>query len=368
MKRICCFCERWESGGIESFLNNVLSRLDMQQVEVDIVAADLQESIFTKGLREKGISFYELSGRQQDLVKNWKMFRELLAARHYDVVHINAFQGLSLYYARLAKQAGVPVRIAHSHNTALRQSRTRWLKMILHNLGRKHFSSDATDWWACSTEAARFLFSKSVVEAEQYRFIPNGIETQRFCFDSETRKRIRTELGVGNSLLIGNVGRLCYQKNQEFLLDVFRQVLDEEPSAHLLLVGSGDQEEMLRQRAKSFGILDRVIFYGVTDQIQTLFWAMDVFAFPSRFEGLGIVAVEAQASGLPVVCSEQVPMQANVTDLFQSVGLDQGATVWAQRLRNMVRPVCREGYAKAVADAGFHVDAVSRGIQKEYLR
>ena len=130
MKRICCFCESWESGGIESFLASVYTHADLSELEIDIVTSKLLDSVFTARLEKLGIRFYQLSGSQRRLLTNHAMFRRLLRERHYDVLHINAFQSLSLYYAKLAMQAGVPIRIAHSHNTALRKSPLRWAKML----------------------------------------------------------------------------------------------------------------------------------------------------------------------------------------------------------------------------------------------
>lgn len=368
VKRICCYCERWESGGIESFLNNVLNRLDLREVEVDIVTADLRQSVFTAGLEQKGIHFYQLSGSQQKLRQNWRMFRQLLEQRHYDVIHFNLFQGLSLYYARLAQKAGIPVRIAHSHNTALRPSRTRPLKLLLHRAGKLLFLRSATDLWACSTPAAEFLFSRKIAREGQFRFIPNGIETERFRFDPAQRDAVRRALGLEKEFVIGNVGRLCAQKNQEFLLDIFAEVVKQKPDSRLLLVGTGELEPALKARAKALQVADKVIFYGVSDRVETLLWAMDVFAFPSRFEGLGIVAVEAQAGGLPVLCSEHVPQEARITALFHALPLNAGAQAWAEAL------VCSDAAEKPrdtwqqVRAAGFDVEDVARKIERYYLR
>ena len=183
MKRICCFCESWESGGIESFLASVYTHADLSELEIDIVTSKLLDSVFTARLEKLGIRFYQLSGSQRRLLTNHAMFRRLLRERHYDVLHINAFQSLSLYYAKLAMQAGVPVRIAHSHNTALRKSPLRWAKMLLHRMGRRYLGRYATALWACSRDAASFLFSQRDLTARGYTFIPNGIALSRFRFD-----------------------------------------------------------------------------------------------------------------------------------------------------------------------------------------
>ena len=137
MRRICCLCESWASGGIESFFGNVLTRLDSADLEVDIVAARLEASVFTDWLTARGVRFCELSGSMRDVLENHRRFRALLRERHYDVLHLNAYQSLSLAYLHIAKEEGVPVRIAHSHNTGLRKSATRPLKLAVHCWARE---------------------------------------------------------------------------------------------------------------------------------------------------------------------------------------------------------------------------------------
>lgn len=364
MRRICCLLERWESGGIESFLYNVLTRISLTQLHVDIVTASLGESVFTKSLQELGIRFYELSGSQRNVAENHRRFRRLAEERRWDVLHLNAFQGLSLYYLHLARQAGIPVRIAHSHNTALRKSPARPLKLAVHRWARGRYTADATSLWACSGNAAEFLFSARVLEQRGYTFIPNGIDTERFRFDPAVRERVRTELGLSETLVIGNIGRLCYQKNQEFLLDVFAEVQKRRSESRLLLVGEGEDKPLLMQKAQRLGIANGVIFYGLSGHVERLLWAMDVFAFPSRFEGLGIAAIEAQAAGLPAVCSEYVPPEANISSLFQRVSLSPKQ--WADAL--LCGPKRAGDGAQAVYDAGFDVSHTARQIESCYLR
>lgn len=366
--KICCFCERWESGGIESFLYNVLLYVSKQSHQVDIVAAELTDSIFTESLRQHGIRFIKLSGKQQNLWANHSAFRQLLRVEQYDVVHLNIFHGLSLYYAYLARQAGVPVRIAHSHNTMLRQSRTRPLKQLLHQMARSLFTNSATDLWACSAQAAGFLFSRKAIEKKGFQFIPNGIHVERFQFHPAIRNRVREELGIQKKFVIGNVGRLCYQKNQDFLLDVLAEVICREPQACLLLVGEGEEETKLRKKAALLGISDAVIFYGTSPCVEQLLWAMDVFAFPSRFEGLGIAVVEAQAAGLPVLCSEQIPCEAHVTQILQALPLETGAKAWAESLLALEVPMDRENRAVEVKNAGFDIADTAERVEAYYMR
>lgn len=361
--KVCCFCERWESGGIESFLSNVIHRLDLERVQVDIAAACLAGSVFTEPLQRLGVRFFELSGRQRSLVENHRQFLALLRRERYHVVHLNLFQGLALAYAGTARRAGVPVRIAHSHNTGLRKSGTRPLKLLVHNMAKYIFAREATAFWACSREAAGFLFPKGALNRRGYRFIPNGIEVERFRFDPAVREQVRGELGVEGQFVIGHVGRLCDQKNQDFLLEVFAQVKRRRPESRLLLVGEGELLGRLKEKAGELGVAESVIFYGPASRVERLLWAMDVFAFPSRFEGLGIAAVEAQAAGMPVAASEFVPDEACAGPIFRRLSLDAGTYAWADALLGACRPADRASCADRVKEAGFDISGVARQLE-----
>ena len=366
--RVCCFCERWESGGIESFLCNVLCHMDLSDLEVDIVVAQMENSLFTAALTAHGIRFYELSGRQNGVLENYCLFRKLLKERQYDVVHLNVFHGLSLYYGCLAQQAGVPVRIAHSHNSALRKSWARPLKLLIHHISRELFAPCITDLWACSGMAAEFLFSKKALENKKFHFIPNGINIDRFRFNANIREKVREELGVRDKYVIGNIGRLCYQKNQEFLIEIFVEILRRKPESCLLLVGAGEAEPMLRKRTEELGVAGASIFYGTSARVEQLMWAMDVFVLPSRFEGLPVTAIEAQASGLPCVFSDAVTRECRICGSAQFVSLLEPADVWAEKISHLSGCGSREDAATAAQQAGFSIVDVALRIKKSYLR
>lgn len=329
-KRICIFCEKWESGGIESFITNVLTHMDLSEIQIDIVVAELDKSVFVAQLSQIGIKFIELSGKQRKIRENRKLFKQLLRTTHYDVVYLNVFQALSMQYLRIAYTCHVEKRIVHSHNTALRKSKTRFLKLGIHFLARHLYSGYATEYLACSKAAAEFMFPRHT----PYRFIPNGINIDRFHFSLEQRKALREQLHVSDDcLLIGNVGRLCYQKNQIFLLKVMTKLLQEQKNIKLLLVGDGEAEYELRQQVKNLKIEDDVIFYGTTKKVEYMYAAMDILVFPSLFEGLGIVAIEAQVNGLPVLCSEHVPPETCITDLAVRVPVELGAKAWSDAIK-----------------------------------
>ncbi len=366
MKKVCIYCQTWESGGIESFLNNVLRHMDFSGLRVDIVVDVLKTSIFTDGLEALGVTFRELSGSSRALAQNYRRFAKLLDEQSYDVVHLNVFQALPLAYLFLAERKGISLRIAHSHNTGLRKSVTRPVKYLLHWTAKKLFTGSATDLWACSTPAAEFLFSKGQMEERPCRFVPNGIDVAKFQFRADIRERARKELGLFNQFVVGSVGRLCGQKNQRFLLDVFAEIARKRPESSLLLVGEGEEAEALRQRAETLGITGRVIFYGVSDRVEALLWAMDVFVLPSLFEGLPVVGVEAQAAGLPVVCSDSIPGQAWVLDRVRTLPLDAGTKAWADTILSLAELPQTGEEAEQVRAAGFDIAKIASQIETVY--
>ena len=360
MRRICCFCERWETGGIESFLCNILSRLTPGEFEIDIVAASVKPSVFTENLEKYGIRFIQLSGHARRQFENNRLFRQLVRERRYDVVYLNLFQGLSMWYGKIAEEEGVPEIIVHCHSNALRKSPTRLPKLAIHYTACALLNSCATQRLACSGESGEFMFGKK----RDFRVIPNGIDTERFRRNDEVRRQVRADLGLSDCFVIGNVGRLCVQKNQDFLLDVFAQVLKRRPDSRLLLIGTGEDNKQaeLEAKAKRLGIEPYVIFYGVSDRVEQLMWAMDVFAFPSVFEGLGIVAIEAQAAGLPVVASDCVPKEAVVTELIKRYPLGD-PSAWAEYFLSAAAPV-EEDWCGRVREAGFDITDVVKELER----
>lgn len=365
-RKICCFCQRWASGGIESFLYNALSQMDLTGLEVDIVAATLTKGDLSARLEELGVGFYQLSGNLHDMAGNHRLFRQLLRQRQYDVLHLNLYEGLSLYFCRIARQEGVPVRIAHSHNENLRQSPIRWVKLLLHRLGRRCFTEDTTALWACSIAAADFLFAAKPLQQRGFSFIPNGIDTARFRFNAHLRQTLRREMGLEDCFVLGHVGRLCSQKNQRFLLDVLAQLIPLHPHSRLLLVGDGEDRNMLQSHAVKLGIENRVIFCGRSQQVEQLLWVMDVFLLPSLFEGLSVAAVEAQAAGLPVLCAQSLSKEVKLTENLCFLPLEDGAQAWARKALTM-KACNRESAAETVRKAGFESRTVAQRIGNAYL-
>ncbi len=359
-KRICVFLERWESGGIESVISGLLLHLDADLYEADIVAESVGDSVFTERLSERGIGIIELSGRLRS-GRNYSLFEKLIREREYDILHLNVFHGVALKYARIAERAGIKVRIAHAHGAGLRPSATRWMKLLLHRAARRGYASALTARLACSADAGKFLFGTA-----PFKVIGNGVDTDKFSFNPEVRSSARERLGVSGALL-GVVGRLSTEKNQEFAIRVFSEFHKRHATARLVITGEGDTAEALRRLADELGLSDSVIFLGAQRQVEQLMLAIDLLLFPSISEGFGIVAVEAAVSGLPVLASTGVPECVAVNERTVRLPLDAGAAAWADKAEELLSKYSERGDMSAdVVAAGYAASDTAAAIMKYY--
>lgn len=360
--RVLLFCEKWESGGVEAFVTTLLECMDRTGLVVDVAACKVQPGPYDARLAEMGIEPIALGASIRSVAANLKAFRRLLEQGTYDAVHLNVYEGLALLFAREAKRDGVARVIVHSHNNDLRPSATRWLKLALHRMCTGLLGGYADARWAPSQAAGRFMFGR-----HPFTLVRNGIVPERFTFDEGVREKLRAELGfASDQAVLGCVGRLCEQKNQLFLVDVLAAMTQ---NARLLLVGEddgdGSYEAALRRRACEFGVQDRVRLYGRTDDAASLYQAMDALCVPSTFEALGIVAVEGQAAGLPVVASTAVPQEAHAGGAMSRIPLD--VSQWATALAAApADPAARAEGAARVAEAGYDMHTVAAEVVRAY--
>lgn len=368
MIKICIYCEKWGSGGIESYLVNMLEQMFNRGFITDIVTATMTSDLYVSRLNKIGIRIIELSGSPYKITENRSRLHHIFLHEHYDVFYLNTFIAVSMIYLKDAEKYHIARRIVHSHNNCLRESITRPVKMFFHKISQQIYFKYATDYWACSMEAAEFLFGKDVGKSKQLKIIKNGIDTQKFRFNGNVRQKIREQLGISNRIVIGHIGRISYQKNQSFLLEVFRHVVKNRPEMVLLLIGDGDTT-MLQRRAAELEIEHSVVFLEATNQVAQLLSAMDVFVFPSIFEGFGIVAIEAQCAGLPTICSSQVPSDVDITPLCQHLMLNDDISVWVSAITKALNDSVdsRDTYADRVKRAGYDIRDSAEWVSQQLL-
>lgn len=319
-----------------------------------------EKQFYDDEIEKMGGHVYKLSFREDlNLPKFQKDLAVFFAQHHeYKIVHCHAYT-IGYFCLKAAKKAGIPVRIAHSHNNETVHDIKYLPKLFMQRL----FTLNATDLFACSNEAGKYLFKD-----KPFRVLKNAIDSQQFIANENTRREVKQELGLENKFVVGHVGRLHPQKNHDFLIEVFAEIKKKKPDAELILVGTGPLEEKVRSKVADMGLIENVQFLGNRKDMNRIYQAMDIFVFPSLFEGLGIVAIEAQAAGVPIVCSEGLPPETDITPIYRKLMLSDGAEKWAEAAIEMAQSSkAHTNMQKYIIDAGFDMSATAKNMEKYYL-
>ncbi len=349
-------------GGLETMLMNFYRNIDRNVVQFDFLVhrskkGDYDDEVLKMGgkiYRLPNISLKNIKGYISEMTKFFKEHTE------YSIVHSH-IDALSCIPLKIAKNAHVPVRIAHSHNNNFEMDSKYPIRMLL----KKMIKGNATDLFACSSEAFEFMFG---LKCKEGAVVNNAIDTSKFKFSREIRIEKRKELGIDNKFVVGHIGRFHFQKNHEFLIDIFKKVYDKDKDAVLVLIGAGADEEKIKMKVSDLGLDEAVKFLGVRSDISDLMQTMDVFVLPSRFEGLGIVLIEAQATGLKCFTSDKVvPEEAKVTDLLEFIALEKSAEFWANEILRYKSGYERKDTTQQIIDAGFEIQSVAKRLQEFYL-
>ena len=326
--RIAQVIGKLNAAGVESVMNNYYRNLDHSKIQFDFIIDADSNCKPPKELIEMGAKYYVIPPYQK-LPAHIKALVKLFRKNHYPIVHsgMNTLAVFSLFAAWLAK---VPVRINHNHSTA---DKGEGKRIILKYALKPFAKIFATDYFACSEFAGRWLFGNRTYNKGKVLVLNNAIDLDRFSFDPKKRAEIRSDYNIApDSLVVGHVGRFMPQKNHAFLLKIFCQLLKKRPDSVLMLVGDGELRKDIQAEVKRLNISDKVIFIDPTTNVSDYYMAMDVFCFPSIFEGLGLVAIEAQAAGLPVIASKAVPDEADITDEIVHLSLDNSCKKWADAI------------------------------------
>ena len=332
MKKVLVFGMTENPGGVESVIMNYYRAMDRSQVQFDFLC-NSQTVAYEDEIQALGGVIYKIPARRDGRGAFAQALDQLMAthAGEYSAIWVNVCSLANIDYLKAAKKYGIPKRIIHSHNAANGDS---FLRGLLHLYNRRVVRKLATDYWSCSDEASRWFFGADIMHHPRYRVIPNAIDATRYAPDPAQRQEYRRMLGVEDALVVGHVGRFHVQKNHSFLLHVAAQMKCLEPKTQLLLVGQGSEMESIRGLTAQLELEDTVQFLGVRSDLEGLYQAMDVFVFPSKSEGLGVVLLEAQANGLPCVTSDVVPHQVKVNDNLHFLPLEDGAQKWASFILN----------------------------------
>lgn len=314
-------------GGAETMIMNLYRNIDRSQVVFDFVVHGDDVGAYDQEIFELGGKIYHCPKykgyNHLTYVKWWEKF--LKNHSEYKVIH-GHIRSVAAIYLLIAKKYG-RITIAHSHST----SNGHGISSLIKNIMQYPIRYIADYLFACSKEAGEWLFGRKKIKENNYIEFPNAIDVDKFQFDEKLRNRTREQLMIEDKFVVGHVGRMMDAKNHMFLLEIFTEILKREPHAILILVGDGPLRKEIEKKCVALSIREKVYFVGTTSTPESLYQAMDIFVFPSLWEGLGIAVIEAQAAGLECIVSDAIPTQADMkSGLFRKVSLNTSVSKWAE--------------------------------------
>lgn len=357
--RILHVVQRMEAGGTQSLLLNIYRNIDRNKVQFDFLVEYPEKQFYDDEINSLGGHVFYSDVREKFNLKRFKnIFYQIVNQYNYKIIHVHAYT-IGFFVLKMAKKCGIPVRIAHAHNNSITLNRTYLPKLLMKSIYPKY----ATHLFACSEEAGRFFFKK-----RNFKVINNAIDAKKFIANADVRQSVREEIGVEHSFVVGHVGRFHIQKNPLFVLDIFNEILKNKSNAKLIMVGTGDMKDKILKKIDELHLKEKVYLLGNRNDMYRIYQAMDVLIFPSLFEGLGIVAVEAQAAGIPVVCSDKLPPEANVSKLFKPVSLNEPANIWAKiAIEASKNKLAHTNTYQSIVAHDFDIHSVAEEIQWFYL-
>lgn len=358
--RIAHIIGKWLGGGVESVVMNYYRNIDKNKIQFDFICDEDSTDIPYKEIEELGGKVI-LIPPYQKVFKYHKELKKVLMNGNYKIVHshINTLSVFSLWAAKSAK---VPVRIAHSHSTT---NKKEWKKNLIKNILKPFSKLFATDYFACTEHAGVWMFGEK--EYDNIYILNNAIDINKFKFNKEIRNQKRNELKIkDDTYVIGHIGRFVKQKNHELIIDVFNEIHKENKNTMLLLVGQGPLQEAMKQKVKDLKLTKFVKFLGQRNDVNELYQAFDEFFFPSLYEGLGMVAIEAQASGLPCVASTEVPGIARVSENMEFLELEDTIGTWKNTILEQLK-LKRQNNIKNIKQAGYDIKTEVKKLEEKYI-
>lgn len=354
-------------GGLETYLMQQFDCINSAKLKYDFVNITSEnEIVFKDKILGSGSKIYNICSRHKNPLKHYWQWTNLLidVSKEYKAIVLNSNSLEYVFPMFIAKIFGIPLRIMHSHNSGFEHPIGLKRKVLIF-LNRMLMNFSVTDYFACSNSAGKWMFGNNKL----FYVIHNAIDSDKFIFDIEKKNLVQEKLNLTGQFVIGHVGRFTYQKNHEFLIKIFNEFHKLNNDSKLLLVGNYVGDDFYWNKAKEYvvklGLSDKVLFLGMRNDIPDLMQAMDCFVLPSKFEGLPLVGVEAQAAGLPCFFSDTITNELGITDLAHFISLDTAPAKWAEKILQNGN-IYRKNMSKEISAAGYDIKTEIKKIEDFY--
>lgn len=361
--RIAQIIGKWVGGGVEAVVMNYYRNIDHNKIQFDFICDSDSTNIPYEEIEKLGGRVI-LCSPYQKVFKYQKELRTILRKGNYKIVHSH-INTLSVFPLYAAKRVGIPVRIAHSHSTT---NKKEWKKNLMKQILRPFSKLFATDYFACTEHAGRWMFGNKAFDKGNVYVLNNAIDIDKFSYNEIIRKNKRKELNISDdTFVIGHIGRFVEQKNHRLLIDIFYEVQKERENSLLLLVGQGPLISEMKDKVKSLHIDSKVIFLGQVENANEYYNVMDTFVFPSLYEGLGMVAIEAQVNGLSCVVSTEIPKIAKISDNIVFLNLNDQINKWKECILSTCNKKRDNQLIFEDKDFRYNIKIEAEKLEKYYL-
>jgi len=352
-------------GGTETFIMNYYRHIDRSKVQFDFIVHGFEKGVYDDEIAQLNGKIYNVPIKSKDYFGNIRALKMIFNSGEYKIVHSH-MDAMGMVALKTAKKCGIPIRIAHSHNTDHQTSNK--VQYALHELARKQIKQYATHLFACSEAAGRWLYGEEAIKQDNFRIIKNAIDYDSFCFNEDKRNQIRAELHIRDNLVIGHIGRFSEQKNHLFLLDIFNELLKIKPSARLILIGDGHLKQQIEDKIIELNIIGSVHLLGLRSNTNELINAFDIFLLPSLYEGLPVVLTEAQANGLQCFISDNITKEAGLLNKITYIPLSDPPAKWAEIIcasydEHKTRIITK----KELVSTGYEITTATASLQDFYI-
>ena len=354
------------NNGVYRYIFSHMQYMDRSRFQFAFLTKGAEELRQAPEYKKYGFMIYELKSVQREGAERFRQEIVQILENGFDILHLHTSSWRGFMIEEIAMERKIPRVIVHSHSAGIDEGvPALWEERVqVHESFKRQFSMKyATDVWACSIAAAKWLYGANI-PSDRIRIMPNAIDIERYRFQPEKRVRMRRQMGFEDKFVVGNIGRYAFQKNQEFLLRVFAAAYRKDSRLHLLCLGEGEMLPRLRRLAETLGIEKCVNLIGWQENAEDYLQAMDVFCLPSRFEGLGIAAVEAQAAGLKCLIADTVPEEVKLTDLVSFLPLEEKQ--WVRELVHCNIQYDRKCRDEEIIRAGYEIRSAAKRLEEMY--
>ncbi len=349
-------------GGLETMLMNYYRKIDRNRIQFDFLTHRQERGDYDDEIEKLGGKIYRmLPIRPGNYVRYFKKLDEFFEQhREYKIIHshINENSGFIL---KKAKKFGIPVRIAHSHLSDLKFD----YKYPFRLYGRMNLKNSANEYFACSKRAGEWLFKNNINNKKEIKVLKNVVDSNLFKFDQNKRSSKLKELGLNSNLIIGHVGRFNPQKNHSFIIDVFNEIHKKNEDAILLLIGDGYLKKDIQIKVNKLNLTDSVKFMGTRSDIADIMQVMDIFLFPSLFEGLPVVLIEAQSAGLKCIISDSITKEVDISGNIKFLNLKISIESWVDNILNTNTE--KKDIQKKIIESGYDSETSTNWLLNYYL-